>query len=405
MSYPRILLNVSHILIDGLFDSVPLLLSFIALSFAASEKEVGFAVSLAILFTTLCGLSSKFFSRHFSLFRAISLIVLLDGIGFFLAAFSASIQLAGFCFIIAIAGYCAFHNIAFSHLSATTPRRTLGQTIGNFTALGDLGRIPLASLAAFIAAIPVFGFAGWRFICLVYGMVALLFAVFLFLLGANQEKPPVLLATDREQHLPAFSLLRNRQHALPISASICDAFASDHLFTFLPYLLFAKGIAPTVIGTFAMAFTCGCLLGKIACGRLVDRFGTRKVFVLSELLMLLLLTLLLVSTQLFIIIGASLLLGIVTKGTVPVIQSILGESIREKQHYDDIFPLNTFFRGSTNMLTPLLFGCIAASFGINWIYALMGLAAFCAALPILFLPSSHPDEIESLQRKNSPPAL
>lgn len=36
-----IVLNIYHVIIDGLFDSVPILLAFMALSFGNGEKEVG----------------------------------------------------------------------------------------------------------------------------------------------------------------------------------------------------------------------------------------------------------------------------------------------------------------------------------------------------------------------------
>ncbi len=385
------LLNISHILIDGLFDSVPMLLSFIAISFAVNEKETGLIISLAMMGTTLFGLSSKIFLRHFNFWGTVSLIVLIYGIGFFIAAFSASLHLTGFCFIIALSGYGAFHNIAFSYLTSMTPRLRLGQTIGKFTAIGDLGRIPFTSVATVMSAMPVLGFSGWRIICLIYGLGALLFSAYLFSTALGQEKTSGLSSTtSMKQSFPSFSLLGKRQYALPISASLFDAIASDHLFTFLPYLLITKGIDPKIIGMFALAFTCGCFLGKIACGKLVDRFGTRKTFVISELLMLVLLTLLVLMSQLFIVISISLLLGFVTKGTVPVIQSILGESVGDNNLSEDIFSLNTFFRGSMGMITPFLFGYISSAFDIIWIYALMGLAAFCSVLTILLMNHLRP---------------
>ena len=58
----------------------------------------------------------------------------------------------------------------------------------------------------------------------------------------------------------------------------------------------------------------------------------------------------------------SILLGIVTKGTVPVLQTLLVEPVTDPQAYDDLFAVNTFARGSTNILTPLLFGFIASAF-------------------------------------------
>jgi len=382
----RFLLNTSHIIIDGLFESVPILLSFMIITFGASEKETGVIISLAITGSTLLGLFTISFSRYLGLLRTLSLIILLYGIGFFINAFSKNVYLAGFCFIIAIAGYSIFHNVAFAYLTSNSDRRSLGKTMGTFTAIGDIGRVPFTSLAGFIAAVSTFGFSGWRIVCLAYGLGAIGFAGYLFFSSfytTEKNNQKALSITESKRTFPSFSLLRNRQYALPITANILDAFGSDHIFTFLPYLLFTKGIDPKIIGAFALSFTFGCFLGKVVCGRMVDLFGTRKVFVISEVIMAILLVILVLGHQVFIIVGTSLLLGIVTKGTIPVIQTLITEPMRDKHNYDDIFAISTFSRGTINMLAPLLFGFIASLFSITSIYSIMAIAAICAVIPVL----------------------
>ena len=122
---------------------------------------------------------------------------------------------------------------------------------------------------------------------------------------------------------------------------------------------------------------------------MVDHFGTRKVFVIAEIVMALLLITLILQQELFIIIGASLLLGIVTKGTIPVIQTIITEPLQAKDHYHDIFAISTFARGTTNIITPLIFGFIASLCSINWIYWIMAIAAICAVIPILSMDNQR----------------
>lgn len=389
---PRPLLNIFHVIVDGLFDSVPILLSFMILSFGAGEKEAGLIISLASLVITLAGLSTIFFSRRLGLLRTISLITLLYGVGFSTNAFSHNIYLAGFFFIVATAGFGVFHNIAFSHLTASSEKRFLGKIMGDFTAIGDIGRIPLASLAGFVAAFSIFEVPGWRVVCLTYGLGALLAAGCIFLASFSGEKKTFqesLPADGTKTCFPSFKLLRNRRYALPVSASLLDAFGSNQVFVFIPFLLFAKGIDPKIIGAFAFAFTSGCLLGKAALGRMVDKYGNRKIFVMSEVAMSLLLVLLMLGQHLFIMVGASFLLGIVTKGTVPVVQTIIAEPAREKHEYDDIFAINSFSCGIANMVAPLLFGFIASSFGINWSFGIMAIAAVCAVMPVLLMDKMY----------------
>lgn len=379
----RLLLNTSHILIDGLYESIPLLLSFMVISFGSSEKETGIIISLATMLSTFLGLYTVCISQHLGLLRSISLILFVYGIGFFTSAFSHTMYLTGFCFIIAIAGHSIFHNAAFTHLTTNSDRKYLGKTLGNFTAIGDIGRIPFASLAGFAAAASLSGVSGWRIVCLVYGLGAMAFAAYLFFSYSAENNQTALPNSCVMSPFPSFSLLRKRQCVLPITANMLDALAGDQLFTFLPYLLFAKGIDPKVIGVFALAFTLGCVLGKIVFGRMVDLFDTRKVFVISEAVRAILLVILIAGHQVYSIVGASLLLGIVTKGTIPVIQTIITEPLPDNHYYGDIFAISSFSRGTINILTPLLFGYTASVFSINWLYSFMAIASVCAIIPVL----------------------
>jgi len=172
---------------------------------------------------------------------------------------------------------------------------------------------------------------------------------------------------------------------LSMSASALNAFSSDRVFTFLPFLLFAKGIEPERMGSFALGFILGSCLGKMACGRLVDRFGTRPVFLASSLFMAALLLILTATEHFFLIVVTSLILGLVTRGAVPVVQTIITEPESARQNYAGIFSMNNFFRGSINVFTPLLFGFVGATFDMHWSFCLMAGGALLAAVPVLLI--------------------
>ncbi|MDE8731401.1 MFS transporter, partial [Desulfovibrio desulfuricans] len=74
----------------------------------------------------------------------------------------------------------AFHNISFSNITANTERQSLGRVMSDFTAIGEVGRIPLVSFVAFAAAYSVGTMPGWRAVCLAYGVLALCAAMWLF---------------------------------------------------------------------------------------------------------------------------------------------------------------------------------------------------------------------------------
>ena len=65
------------------------------------------------------------------------------------------------------------------------------------------------------------------------------------------------------------------------------------------------------------------------------------------------------------------------------------EPVTDPQAYDDLFAVNTFARGSTNILTPLLFGVIASAFSAEYIYVLMAIVSVFAVAPVLFGRPMH----------------
>lgn len=381
------LLTITHVLIDGLFESMPILLSFMTLQFGYTAREAGLVVSLAVTASTFLGLATNAFSRRFGLRVVLGLVLVLMGVGFGGNAFSPGIILSGMLFVVAMSGFSVFHTLSFSAIAHGT-RAGLGKAMGTFTAMGDVGRIPLASLAGYLGAMQILGFPGWRSVCLVYGLGALTFAGYMLLRASGAFGSPTPGTADAPgsgRLLPSFGLLRERRFALPVAANVLDAVGSDQIFIFLPYLLLAKQFDPAMLGTFALAFTLGCFLGKSACGRLNDVFGPRKVFVAAELTMAALLVVLVLGRQLPVIIGASLLLGIVCKGTVPVIQILVAGAIDDAGRYDEAFSISAFARGVTDMAVPLLFGYIASMYGVEYIYGIMAGAAVLAAAPALLI--------------------
>lgn len=378
------LLNTYHILNDGLFDAVPVLLTFIVLSFGCGEKEIGIIVSLGTALSTAAGLGTLFLSRQLGPLRVIALLVGISGIGFLTTTFAHNIILVGACFTLAVAGYYVFHNISFSYITAHTDRSRLGRVLSDFTAIGDIGRIPFVAFAGFAAAYSFMGFPGWRLVCLGYGAMALSAAVWLFIFTRNNSFQKET-ASPSHNRLPSFSLLKSREVFLPILASILNAFSNEKIFTFLPLLLLFKGFEPAIIGSFALGFAVGSFLGKMACGRLVDKFGPRYVFIVAEFFLSVLLLLLIILNNIFFIIFISLLIGILTKGTVPVIQSIITEPVQHSGAYGDIFSIDSFLRGITNVITPLLFGFVSSIWNINIIYIIMSIVAILSIIPVLLM--------------------
>lgn len=407
-----IMLNLYHILVDGLFDTVPVILSFMALACGSGETEVGLIVSLGTALSTAAGLGTSWFSRHLGFAGSVALISGMAGLGLIGAglvgasaagsalAAGGGMTAAGACMLLVMAGFAVFHNLSFSYITTNTDRSRLGRAMSDFTAIGDVGRIPLVSFAAFAAAYSVGSMPGWRAICLTYGAFAICAGLWLYctrgsFAESGESGDAATSATGAPAALPAkparrnpfaaFAILKNRAVLLAMLGSMLNAFSNDRIFTFLPLLLVAKGMDATTIGSFALGFTLGSFAGKMACGRLIDIFGTRKIFITAGLTLTLLLCALLSSSNLVLTLLLALAIGIVTKGTVPVIQTIITEPVQGAQNYEAIFTVNSFGRGITNILTPTLFGGLAALWSLDAVYLLMAAVAALSIVPVLLM--------------------
>lgn len=392
LSHSRyVFLNVYHVLIDALFDTVPVLLAVTALAFgngAHAEREIGLIMSLGTLFGTVAGLCTPVFSRMLGFPGTMALLLGCGGVGFIGTGCSGNFVTAGACCILAVSGYTVFHNLAFSFLTLHSERNRLGRAISNFTAIGDIGRIPLVSLAAFASAQTWPGLPelpGWRLIGFLYGGVAFCLAVRLAWRTALRGRPAAPPVTTAARLFPSFALLKNNRVRRCLSASLLHTAGNGRVFALLPLLLLAKGLSAEIFSSFTLGFTVGSCAGKVLCGRFVDRFGSKPVFIVAELLTAALLLVLVAAHSASMIALAALLLGGVTKGTVPVIHTIITEPVAKAEAYDDIFAVNSFGCGIINMLTPLFFGLTASAVGMPTVYCIMAGLSAAAVLPVALL--------------------
>lgn len=377
-----VLLNAYHIMNDGFFDAVPVLLTFVALAYGLGEKEIGMVVSCGTALGTVAGLATMFLSRYLSPLKTISLLIGVGGAGFVAASFSPGFLFAGISFTVVMFGYSLFHNICFSYLTVHTERKKLGRILSDFAAIGDIGRIPFIAIAGYLSAFTFFNVSGWKLVSFFFGIVGLVSAVLLFLFSKEDAVEERFVHAGSS--IPSFNILQDRSVILSMAASILNTFGNEKIFTFLPMLILFKGFDPGIVGTFAVGFTVGSFLGKMACGRLLDRYDPKIVFIVAESVLSLFLFLIIYSTSLSVIMFFAFFIGLLTKGTVPVIQAIITVPFQDIGDYDKIFSINSFVRGIINIFTPLLFGVIASIWNINVVYVIMAAASFLAVVPMLY---------------------
>lgn len=371
-------LNLLHILNDGFQSSLVLLLPFIAAAQGLTLIEVGALGTILNLAGIVLALPSGYIAAKIGGIRTLLLALFIYTMGFVGAGLFGEYFMLVAVFLLSGIGFGLFHPVAFALIAKWTPEERRGRTIGNFTAIGDVGRIGISAVVSFIVVA-----IGWQKTALLYAAIAAITGGLLFLF--LHKRDAIAPKEHKPVHMSLWQIIKNRRLMLALSAGALDSFASNSLFIFLPFLLLTRGVDPALLGTFTAAFFIGNLFGKTLLGRLVDIFGNAKIFVISELLMAGLIFVLANSTPVWLIIASSIVLGVFTKGTVPVLQTMISDSVEHHGNFEKAFGLAGITNGIAITVAPILLGAVSDEFGIVPAFNVMAITALLAAIPAVTL--------------------
>lgn len=375
-----------HIMNDGYLASFPLLLPFIQRDLDIQFGKIGMLTGLLNMAGIFLAMPAAWISRRFGGYK-----VLLLSIGFYSSAFvftgiSTSFITLVPAFVIASIGFGMFHPISFALVANTSSPENLGTRMGNFTAVGDIGRIGIAAFVTILVSL-----INWRNTSLIYG----LFPLVLFLLSLLLCNTLDLKSTKNEDNKTRIhGLQKSLQFKTVILTSFIDGLASSSLFIFLPFLFISRGSSTALLGSLSAAFFIGNMAGKVLIGKITDTLGCKRTFLISEILMALLLVMLASVSSILWMAFISILLGIVTKGTVPVINSLLAKSVPDPRLNEKAFGIIALISGIASVVAPVLYGFIAQRISI---YAVFHLSAFFAILAIcpIMISKYHTQRISS----------
>ncbi|MBL8966600.1 MAG: MFS transporter [Spirochaetaceae bacterium] len=406
---PLARLSALHVLNDGLLASLPLLLPLAKEELALGLPEIGALGGILSAAGVALAFPSAWIAGRLGGARALRWALGACGAGFLLFGLSRGFAGAAAAFALASLGFGIFHPIAFSLVAAGADgeggetgvnakggeggkgrRASVGKRMGDFTAVGDFGRLGFAASVTLAASLLT-----WRGAAFLYASVPLaVFAAATLLsrragrgAGAGAGGAGGADAEAREsaaKRRPRAALKPNRALVLTLAAIALDGMAGSSLFMFLPFLLVERGIPAALLGSLTGAFFLGNLFGKTLLGRLSDRAGNRAVFAAAELLMAALLVLVARAGSTPAIVGLSVLLGAMTKGTVPVLNTMLADAVKESGAYELAYGAGSFASGVAASLSPLLFGLVAGSLGIESVFLASAGFALAAILPALF---------------------
>lgn len=374
------LLYILHILNDGYRTTVITILPFVAKDLSLSLTQIGVLGSSQTLIGTLLAIPAGYLASRLGGFTLLLTSLILYGLGFLSISFSPHFLTLLFAFYATAIGFAAFHPVSFVLVSRLSDPKSRGKNMGNFMSFGDIGRVIIPSLA--LIFIP---FIGWRLAMAICALIAIILYAFSRFLIGKDIKPktvePQLPLSKREWLKSTLVLFHDGNLQRATLSAMGDTLASSNIYVYLPFLLLNRGINSAHLVFFTSAFFVGSLLGRSLLGRAVDIYGNKKVFILSEIAMMFTLFILVIFNNFFLFILIACILGIFTRGTSPVIQTLIACSIHEA-HYEKVFGLSESLIQISGAATIFVSGLIADKFGINAVFYYSAILAILATLPI-----------------------
>lgn len=367
--------NLLHILNDGFKASLILFLPTIAKEFAVNLTQVGFLGSVINSLDMILALPVSHLASKVGGKKVLVGTVFFWALGFFLTGIAPHFIFVVPAFIVAGIGFGAFHPVAFAYVAQIFEKGARGKQLGSFTALGEVGRMGLSSLVTFIII-----YIGWRNTAISIAFLLLLIGLY-FLHLTKKDIQIQESQVDPTTHISYTHLFKNKKFRYASLSNCLDALASGSLFVFIPFLLLQRHVPYIFLGILTSTFFIGNMFGKVVLGSLVDRIGNVKVFIISEICMAIFILILSNATWLPFIIASSVILGIFTKGTVPVVGTMVSESISHTHGMQKVFGLNALFVGAASTLAPFILGFLSDKFGIVMAFNVSAFFALSATVP------------------------
>jgi len=373
-------LLVLHFLNDGIRTTLIVFLPFITKDLYLSLTQAGFLGSAQPLIAALLAIPTGYVIGRFGGLRIIFILLIIYSLATLGIASSFNGTVVFFMYLIAAIGFGMFHTVGFTLVGKISDDGNMGRNMGNFFAIGEIGRLSIPPLAIFAVS-----FMGWRPVVAAFGILGiLLFIISRFLPNSkdvslhskNQEKQ-----NHKEFLVDIFNLFKNKRVTLVTLGAIIDSIASSPIYVYLPFLLLAKHISTAELSIAMGVFFMGSLIGKKFLGVGVDKFGDSKVFIISEICMALSLVIIVQNMPYFLLLFLSVSLGIFSKGTSPVVQTMFS-TLSHKDHYHKIFAISETTIGLAAAIAIILLGGLADATGIYMLFYTTAFFAILATVPI-----------------------
>jgi FSR family fosmidomycin resistance protein-like MFS transporter len=201
------------------------------------------------------------------------------GLGYLCMGASAGLAMLAIALVLGGIGSSTQHPIASSLIASAYEGQGSRNALGTYNFAGDLGKMALPALAAFLIAA-----VSWRMTASVIGIGSLAGAVAIILaLRHLQPSRTPISHTDADPETTQRSAQKSRGgFSLLLAIGIIDSATRMGFLTFLPFILKAKGASTPEIGLALSMLFAGGAAGKLVCGLLGGRLGVLLTVLITE---------------------------------------------------------------------------------------------------------------------------
>lgn len=371
-----------HFLNDGFEGSYLLLLPFIAQDLHINLAQVGFIGALESGVEIFLALPAGYLAKKYGGFRTLIYAMCIYSLGFFAIGTTNSFIMLICIYLIAGAGYGVFNSIGQAIAAKSSHESKRGIQMGTYSSMGDLGKIGIASLLPFFI-----GYIGWKPSAFLYGSVGLAMFFLFFRTIKNIHKEEI--KQNKVADISLIALLKNKQLLLANITNLVDSTAGTALFIFLPFLFIQKQFGLS-IGILMGSHFIGRFLGKTILGNAMDTIGNAKTLIISEIGMAISIIFIARENNFLIVLIISFILGIFTRGTVPLIKTMVSDAAKHHGNFEKAFGVNQIFASIAGTVSPALWGFVAYKFGIVGAFYMSATITLFAIIPaVLFSRSRH----------------
>jgi MFS family permease len=270
----------AHALHDGLTDTLYLLLPLWQAQFALSYAAIG--ILRALYAGAMAGFQVPVAkaAQRVGGTRLLAAGTTVAAIAYLFLGASSSVAMLAVALVLGGIGSSTQHPIASSLVAAAYDGPRSRGALGTYNFAGDLGKMALPSMTAFLIAV-----ISWRSAASVIGLFGLLGAGGILLSLRTVPLASAVRAPswpDQAEGRDRNNKLLGTGFPLLLTIGVIDSATRMGFLTFLPFLLLSKGAGLSEIGVALTLVFAGGAAGKLVCGFLGARLGVLPTVLITE---------------------------------------------------------------------------------------------------------------------------